>query len=269
MDHISVLSHREDLVMRTGFSALVGVASMWTVVAAVGAVLTAQEKGQKPAEKGEAKAVKYEDQITNADPFDKVRGESHHKIYFHKMEAGRGYRIDLESRDFDAYLRVEDPDGMSLAENDDGGDGLNSRILFTPTRPGNYRIIATTLGPGESGFFKLTITPAAPQKVVLQKVDKLTANDPLDRVRAGCRHKVYSVKLEAGKEYTIDMTSQFDTYLRLEDAQQKQLAQDDDGGGGLNSRIVFQPQKTGTYRIIATTFAADQTGDFQLRIVSN
>ena len=58
----------------------------------------------------------------------------------------------------------------------------------------------------------------------------------------------------------------FDPYLRIEDANGKSLAEDDDSGGNLNARIVFQPPQTGTYRLIVTTFQARTFGNFQLTI---
>src|SRR5579862_6480339 len=52
----------------------------------------------------------------------------------------------------------------------------------------------------------------------------------------------YKVKLEASKTYVIDMISPdqkvLDPFLRLLDAKGKQLAEDDDGGEGLNARII-------------------------------
>lgn len=69
-----------------------------------------------------------------------------------------------------------------------------------------------------------------------------------------------------GKRYTIDLVSRdFDAYLRLEDSTGKQLAEDDDSGGNLNARIVFQAPKDDTYWIIATTFLGG-TGNYTLSI---
>src|SRR6266542_4412649 len=66
---------------------------------------------------------------------------------------------------------------------------------------------------------------------------KLTKDDPKDRVR-NAASKVYPVTMKRGKTYTIDMVStQFDSFLRLEDAKGTELAQDDDSGGNLNARI--------------------------------
>ena len=80
---------------------------------------------------------------------------------------------------------------------------------------------------------------------------------------------VYQVKLGAGKTYVIDMVSPdqiaLDPYLVLTDATGKKLAEDDDGGDGLNARIVFRAEQAGTFRIQATTFNAG-VGDFILTV---
>ncbi len=78
--------------------------------------------------------------------------------------------------------------------------------------------------------------------------------------------KKYAVSLRQGQTYIIEMQStEFDCFLRLLDPQGKQLAQDDDGGGMLNSRIVFMASTTGTYQIIATTYNGS-VGFYNLRV---
>jgi hypothetical protein len=102
---------------------------------------------------------------------------------------------------------------------------------------------------------------------------ELTVADPRDRVMAGSACKVYTLKMKAGRTYQIDMMQKpgapgLDPFLRLEDSQGKQLADDDDGGGGLNgldARIVFACTQDGTYRVVATTLEP-QTGGFALSV---
>jgi hypothetical protein len=65
--------------------------------------------------------------------------------------------------------------------------------------------------------------------------------------------KTHMVTLNAGQRYTIDMIGiGFDAYLRLEDKAGKELAEDDDSGGGLNAQIAFNCTKDGEYRVICT-----------------
>ena len=94
----------------------------------------------------------------------------------------------------------------------------------------------------------------------------LTKDDPRDAKR-NAAHKVHVVKLKKGTAYQIDMVSkQFDSYLRLEDSKGKELAEDDDGGGMLNARIIFNCQRDGDYKVIATSFNPDGVGMYTLTV---
>jgi predicted Zn finger-like uncharacterized protein len=79
---------------------------------------------------------------------------------------------------------------------------------------------------------------------------------PGDTRLSGRPAKVYQVNMEQGKTYHIDLiannSQQMDAFLRLVDPQNVQVAVDDDGGGNLNSRIVFTARQTGPHKIIAT-----------------
>ncbi len=81
--------------------------------------------------------------------------------------------------------------------------------------------------------------------------------------------KVHEFKLTAGKTYVIDMESKDrDTFLKLESADSKKLAENDDieDGKNLNSRILFTPPAAGVYRIIATSFEGRGSGAYTLTI---
>jgi thiol-disulfide isomerase/thioredoxin len=109
------------------------------------------------------------------------------------------------------------------------------------------------------------------KKPILQKEDKLTADDAMDKVRDQRHAKVYSVKLKGGTTYRIDMRTKdnpqnFDPFLRLEDAAGKQLAEDDDGGGFPNAKLMFKADKDGTYKVVATTFGPGMTGSYTLTV---
>jgi phage FluMu protein Com len=73
------------------------------------------------------------------------------------MVKGKSYQIDLMSQEFDAYLILQDPNGTKVAENDDGGEGLNSRIVYQPKATGIHRVVATSLGRRGVGAFVLEV----------------------------------------------------------------------------------------------------------------
>src|SRR5262245_1810438 len=92
-----------------------------------------------------ANPLTFDGKLTKDDAADRGRTESRHKIHDLQLEKGQAYLIELSSRDFDTYLRLEDGDGATLAENDDAGpDDLNSRLGFVPTQAGKYRAVVTS-----------------------------------------------------------------------------------------------------------------------------
>ncbi|MCI0684810.1 MAG: hypothetical protein L0Y71_22160 [Gemmataceae bacterium] len=107
---------------------------------------------------------------------------------------------------------------------------------------------------------------------VLSEAGELLKSDPLDPVRGRRTHfKAYDVKMAPGKTYVIRLFDQngnanMDPYLRLEDSAGRNLAQDDDGEGNLNSRIEHNPGREETYKIIATTLSGGRTGKFLLTV---
>jgi predicted Zn finger-like uncharacterized protein len=94
--------------------------------------------------------------------------------------------------------------------------------------------------------------------VIFEKKETLTVKDPVGS--KGKPAKSYKVKLEQGKNYVIDMKAEKkglgqDPYLVLLDPQGKEVAHDDDSGGGLDAQIRYAPTMNGEFTIQATCFA--------------
>lgn len=86
-----------------------------------------------------------------------------HKAFDVNFKAGQIYIVTLDMAtqgQFDPYLLIEGPGGKVLAENDDGGESLNSLIVFQPKRGGEHRLIATGLG-NRTGEFRLKVITTA------------------------------------------------------------------------------------------------------------
>lgn len=90
------------------------------------------------------------------DPRDAVRTDSPHRLHKVFLDDGVSYDVQLRSKDFDAYLRVEDEKGNQLGFDDDGGGGRDSLFTFTANRTGWHRVIATTYRGG-AGNYVLTV----------------------------------------------------------------------------------------------------------------
>jgi thiol-disulfide isomerase/thioredoxin len=139
------------------------------IVSLVSAVACAGDKA-KPAPGG-SEPIVINGELTEKDPADK-RTNNPSKLHKLQLSAGKAYRIDMASKDFDTFLRLEDPSGKEIAFNDDISEqDLNSRILQKITTPGEYRIIATTFKG--TGKYTLTIREAGAIEAVLGRMQDL------------------------------------------------------------------------------------------------
>ena len=78
----------------------------------------------------------------------------------HRFSGNSGQQISiiLESRDFDPYLILIDPDGERLDENDDiSRDNLNSRLVIVLPSTGVYTVYANSYDATKSGEYNITI----------------------------------------------------------------------------------------------------------------
>jgi hypothetical protein len=212
------------------------------------------------------KELRFEGALTAESP--KVLGKSS-QIHLVKMSPSTTYIVDMESSDFDSFLRILDSNNKSLAQDDDGGNNLNARIRFKPSKEGTYQIVATHYGSDLGSYVvkvraaKLATEPAQVAEKELRFEGKLAKDSPKVLNKPS---EVHQVKMAPGKTYIIDLEStEFDPYLRILDSKNKPLAQDDDSGGNRNARIRFTPTVEDTYQIVATRFAS-RDGNYVLKI---
>jgi hypothetical protein len=232
----------------------------------VGILVSIPALGQEKKGVKDTKPVTQPKEIVLPGTLTSLEQEVAHPLTLKKDQA---YLISVASRGFFTAFRVEDDFKNKIAS------ASGSSTTFNAPDDGLFRILVWSPG-GSSGQYVVTVrtvnlTPTSPGKVLTVGKDGITVeailskDDPFDKV--GKKHcKTYDVKMKAGKTYVIDMISkQLDSYLRLEDAAGKKLAQDDDSGGDNNARIRFKAPSEGVYRVYATSFGLE-TGLFLLRI---
>ena len=83
-------------------------------------------------------------------------------FYGFSAVGGQQVSISMDSSSFDTYLFLIGPGGNVVAQDDDGGPGVNSRIpadsgFFTLPATGNYTIIANSFLGGATGSYVLTL----------------------------------------------------------------------------------------------------------------
>lgn len=108
-----------------------------------------------------------------------IETASDHDWFRIDLVAGQSITISLNGTGAsplsDPYLRMIDSTGTLLAENDDGGPGLNSLLSFTATTTGAYYIDASAWST-ELGDYTLSVNPFTPPPVasITQFADQLT-----------------------------------------------------------------------------------------------
>jgi CHAT domain-containing protein/tetratricopeptide (TPR) repeat protein len=183
------------------------------------------------------------------------------KLFLVKLSAGKKYRVTLDSKDIDSVLIAQNGAGRQLAWNYHGGGGLNSLLTLDVLKDDNYKIYAASVKG--AGNFTLKVREDGEIKVY-EVGAGLNINGELGKVSA----ITYNVNLAAGKTYVIDMKSpnqKLDPFLRLLEASSKQLAEDDDGGEGLNARIIYKAEASAIFQVVATCLGKVR-GPFTLTI---
>ena len=202
------------------------------------------------------------------------RSGSYAKYFTFTLADTQEVTIDLQSAT-DTYLFLLDgagQNGSELASDDDGGNGRNSRIVRTLSA-GTYTVEATTYSSGTTGSFTVSVAAAAPLQCMASIDLNQTLSDSWESNcasthRSGRYAKYFTFTLPGSQEVAIDLQSATDTYLFLLDGAGQngsELASDDDGGNGLNSRIV-RTLSAGTYTVEATTYSSGATGNFTVSV---
>ena len=190
-----------------------------------------------------------------------------------ELEVGKTYRFDLEgsatSGDtlYDPYLRgIHDADGERIdnTPDDDGGEGRNSRVFFTPDEDGTHYVAAGADGT-HYGTYTLSVTEIPDDYAAEPDPDTTgtvaAGGSVVGDIEAPGDEDWFAVELEAGKTYRFDLKGSptsdgtlADPYLRgIHDADGERLddTTDDDDGAGRNSQVYFSPNEEATYYVAA------------------
>lgn len=178
--------------------------------------------------------------------------------------------VELESTALDCFLRVEGPGGQHW-ENDDYGGTLSSRVDLALSAPGTYRIVATSYRPGATGGYELKVqarrdeavagAPSGPEQTFAGQLR------PGDRtLQTGEFFDEHRFTWALGTRVHLEVrSSDFDTYLIVHPPSGPQRDNDDlTPGQSLNAGMDLQVNEPGEWRVIATSYRPNETGDYTL-----
>ncbi|MBC7815130.1 MAG: M1 family metallopeptidase [Burkholderiales bacterium] len=183
------------------------------------------------------------------------------------------FTLQGDSADFDSYLRLYNEAGTELlAQNDDSGGSLDSMLRAVEFDEDTIVMVeAGTYADSSEGTFTLTIEEDEPLDIIdggeIAIGDEVTGEIEADqRVR-------YTIEVVEGQQVSVflsDETGEFDTYLRIYDADDNLLFENDDAESGntFNSALENLPPAPDAMTAIieVATFEDSESGEYTLRV---
>ncbi len=172
--------------------------------------------------------------------------------YSISLTEGQSVQIDIVSDDFDTYLEVLNSGGSIIDENDDGGDGLNSRLFFTAPATATYTLRVRAFGGDATGNFTLTV---AESNVVAEvSGGTLSFNEPVTVDPDSAQNVVYNFEASQGDVVNISAISAGDSDLEatliLTGPTGAEVANSDDAGSFFNPQLRrVELPSTGAYTL--------------------
>ena len=201
-----------------------------------------------------------------------------------QAERGREYTIETSipsSSDVDTVISLYSANGSSLDRDDDGGAGLASKIVWTAPSSATYYVGVEGLGDSTGGY-RLSLSSRAPTPTPTRTPadDHGDSRSSATGISVGSRvngvigtandEDYFSFQAERGRRYTIETSvpsdSDVDTVITLYSANGSVLEEDDDGGDGVASKIVWTAPSSATYYVRVEGLS---TGGYRLSLSSS
>ncbi|MDX2274239.1 MAG: PPC domain-containing protein [Hyphomonadaceae bacterium] len=188
---------------------------------------------------------------------------------------GQAVRLSLTSAEgddalADPYLVMHGPDGAELAQDDDGGEGLNSRLEFAAPSAGAYYLEVRGFDVETAqGRYVIMLTPGEIGDNP-ESAESVSANAEPFQSTIGAAGDVdwFALDMIEGRPYRINVEGadgSFDPMVRLIDSAGEEIATDDDGGPGLNAYLSYTSVAGGMYYVAVSGFG-DSTGMYGVRV---
>ena len=183
------------------------------------------------------------------------------------------------SRNADTVLALLDAQGQQVLEDDDGGEGLGSRVITTNAPAPAAFVRASLLNGGRGGFdmvVQAAAAPAAPgagaAAAPAESLEAAKARPALTlgeavRVRVAAGGEAFIALPHDGRAamaMTFDLGSEVDTVLALLDENGAVIEENDDAEG-LASRLAIPPSPRPAF--LRMKLLEDRAGEFSLVLV--
>lgn len=195
--------------------------------------------------------------------------------------AGQEIVAVVTSVEFDPYVVVTGPSGEQTENDDFGSSREVSLVEAIASESGTWRVQVTSYEAGQGGAYALALaTRMRTDATVLDEeftvtgelADGPTASvsgilDAEDSQRTDeSWYEAWSMDVQAGDHAVLLLRSpDFDSYLTLVSPTGRAF-NDDDGGGGTDSRLDMTFDEAGRWTVVANTLSAGDTGGYTLSV---
>lgn len=240
---------------------------------AVGAYTLSAQRGDIPADASTDAALGADGDYREG----VLSPEGDRDWYRIELAEGQALRIHAESAQSndslgDPYLVLYGPDGAQIAEDDDGGQGLNAYIEYQAATAGAHYIEVRGYSESASGRYIVSVVPGE----IGQNIDTADYIQPnmeprISTIGAPDDADWFMVEMIEGRPYRINVEGTgesplADPYLALYNSEGEEVAADDDGGTGLNPYLTYTSVTGGTYFIGVSSYGASGTGQYVLGV---
>ena len=209
-------------------------------------------------------------------------------FFVFEFEAGQQYQIDVELHTLqDSVATLYDRDGAVLATNDDHGSSLASQIVWEAQYSGRHYVeVASWYGEGTGAYYVSARASTIPVDPPSGADDPSVVDDHGDSIEEATPAEVdesvegamdfdgdfdfFAFELEAGQLYHFDveLVTLTDSYAVLYNGDGASLISNDDYGGSLASRIVWEAEYSGAHFVEVAAFSNAGTGSYTLTAVT-
>jgi tyrosinase len=166
----------------------------------------------------------------------------------------------------DTFMTLYGPNNATelVAQNDDGGENLNSKISLNLSA-GRYFVAVRLYSPTITGDYAIKVASSLGNSRLPELI--INAEQTTAAISVGNESDVYRFRVESRAQYTIETTGSTDVFLSLSGPNDENLLieQDDDSGANFNSRIRLM-LSAGEYYARVRHFSPDGMGAYSIGV---
>jgi serine protease Do len=201
--------------------------------------------------------------------------------YTIEATAGQEVVAVVTSVEFDPYVIVTGPSGEQTENDDFGSSREVSLVEAIASESGTWRVQVSSYEAGQSGAYAVALTSRMrTDATILEEEFTVTGELPAgptasvsgvldaeDQKRSDeSWYEGWSIEAQAGDRAVLVLQSpDFDAYLTLVSPTGRAF-NDDDGGGGTDSRLDMTFDEAGRWTVVANTLNAGDTGGYTLSV---